>query len=366
MGPYTIEKYLSIVYSLSAILSLIIIISSATVFANWSATLNYPCINDVSDGVGRDGYGLGVFAAGDCGCIFYGKAMAVTSSNNYGFQGGHTSICHFVIFSSVPLFVVSVILGVYHAYRFCIVLPRKSRRAQRIVMKSASQPRMESADEEAGEEKALRTRPRGRSPQRKKTDPVKKRPRSLSPPGRRPKSSATNVSITLSSTPTKRQVEFVDSFACWAPVAVLAAVLTLLALATAVVSSDGCTRTCNEWRRVALRMLSASGDLARVVTARLSCGAIYDFMDYLQPRKVIHYGFTYEFQGPNSRTIREGETTIINTAAALKVAVSAAWINVLFWLCLVCLNVKMAIIRCKAMKNKASNKGSNRCGCCAK
>ncbi|XP_071440531.1 uncharacterized protein [Hetaerina americana] len=298
--------------------------------------------------------------------------MAVTSSNSYGFQGGPTAICHFVVFSPVPVFVISIILGIYHAYRFCIVLPRYSKKVQHIssrTTKSVKRSRVEDADEEAGEERALNTRSRGRSPQRRKLDPVSKRARSLSPSGRRNKSSSTNLTVTIVPMPKKvlgESVGYEDTFACWAPVAAVAAIITMLALSTAVVSSDGYSQTCSQWRRVALRMLSASGDLARVISTRLSCGPIFDFMDYLQPRKVIHYGYTYEFRDLNSRTVREGETTIINTALALKISVSAAWINVVCWVCLIVLNVKMAVERRKAMKSQRKNSGILCGACCRK
>lgn len=64
---------------------------------------------------------------------------------------------------------------------------------------------------------------------------------------------------------------------------VVFSVLTLYVLAHFSTFADGYLVTCKQYRRVLVRELFLSGTAMEVIQTRLSCNAVYDFMDYLQP-----------------------------------------------------------------------------------
>lgn len=67
-----------------------------------------------------------------------------------------------------------------------------------------------------------------------------------------------------------------------------------------------------------LQQLHATGDHATAIHFRLTCQAIFDFMDYIQK------------DAPNSR---RGD--FINTGIALQIALLTSWLSVILWIVVV-------------------------------
>jgi len=95
MGLHTREKQLAFLYSAGACLSLVTIICSAVPWNHWEEILD-TCVSV------------------RCGCILYGTQTFRT------FNGGNISICYFTTLASVPVFIIAVIMAVYHGYRTCM------------------------------------------------------------------------------------------------------------------------------------------------------------------------------------------------------------------------------------------------------
>lgn len=66
--------------------------------------------------------------------------------------------------------------------------------------------------------------------------------------------------------------------------------------------------------------------MVELITNRMSCGTIYDFMDYLQPpsRQV-----TYELIHRHKTNPRD---SVINTSALLIISIVLSWLNTLIWI----------------------------------
>lgn len=95
MNAKEAESYLGALYSITAILSTISIVSLVVAWQYWSWT-------------------LGVCMDVDCGCILYGVNTFST------FLGGDVKICHFGTYGLVPVLFIGLCLGIYHGYRSCI------------------------------------------------------------------------------------------------------------------------------------------------------------------------------------------------------------------------------------------------------
>lgn len=66
--------------------------------------------------------------------------------------------------------------------------------------------------------------------------------------------------------------------------------------------------------------------MVELVSSRMSCGTIYDFMDYLQPpsRQV-----TYELIHRHKRNPRDD---VINTSVLLLVSIFMSWLTTAVWM----------------------------------
>ncbi|XP_015590217.1 uncharacterized protein LOC107265348 [Cephus cinctus] len=94
MNSAQAENILATLYSSSAALCIISIISLVVPWQHWDRTFN-SCINL------------------DCGCVLYGI-------NTFGsFMGGDGKVCHFATYALVPSLLIGVCLGAYHGYRSC-------------------------------------------------------------------------------------------------------------------------------------------------------------------------------------------------------------------------------------------------------
>ncbi|XP_076628351.1 uncharacterized protein LOC143345278 [Colletes latitarsis] len=198
----------------------------------------------------------------DCDCILYGINTFST------FMGGDAKLCHFGVYGLVPAILIGLCLGGYHGYRCCI--------------------------------------------NRNLAEPVRIYDDS--------KRSLNNVQTTVVVRPKRR-----TPYKQWIPAVFLAILLCCLSLAHAVVMTDGYYKTCEQYRRRLIQLLSSTGREAEVIHHRLSCGAIFDFMDYLQPD-------TTDWQRDRQ----------IDTGFALRLSIISTWLNVCTWVFAFLLNVTMA------------------------
>ncbi|CAH1407985.1 unnamed protein product [Nezara viridula] len=89
----------------------------------------------------------------------------------------------------------------------------------------------------------------------------------------------------------------------------------IVIFSSGIVLTDGYFKTCKEYKKNVVDQLDANGDLASLVTDRLSCGTVYDFLDYLQPDpEYIDY-----------RHKRDG--WLINTDLTFKFAIIMTWVT---------------------------------------
>jgi len=93
----------------------------------------------------------------------------------------------------------------------------------------------------------------------------------------------------------------------WLAAALLAGLLALLMLTAALTLTAGVVIACEQYRENLIESLAADGYLAALLTGRLSCQAVFDFMDFLQPIKERH------------------SANFINTGVALHFAIFALW-----------------------------------------
>ncbi|XP_046972862.1 uncharacterized protein LOC124539608 [Vanessa cardui] len=191
----------------------------------------------------------------NCGCIFYG-----VSTFQY-FSGGHNSYCLYVIFAPLPIIVYALVMTLFHMYRVCI-----NNIGQYESEKSTT------VEEIEGESIIVTSRAR---------------------------TSQTNDAVIY----------------CWIPTSCIAAVFTIYNLEHAAIMTDGFLKTCQQYRGYLVRELHATGDHATAIHFRLSCQAIFDFMDYIQK------------DAPNSR---RGD--FINTGIALQLALITTWLAVILWI----------------------------------
>ncbi|KAK6645287.1 hypothetical protein RUM43_001563 [Polyplax serrata] len=110
---------------------------------------------------------------------------------------------------------------------------------------------------------------------------------------------------------------------------VISSVCLLLVTSIYILQVVGYHWSCNEYRRMLMHLLRASGNMAQILSERLECTAIFSFMDYLQPKRKLYDPYDYE------RTYR------INTGISLFIAQMALLKNVFVWICISYLNIKM-------------------------
>ncbi|XP_076655433.1 uncharacterized protein LOC143360463 [Halictus rubicundus] len=200
----------------------------------------------------------------DCGCILYGINTFST------FMGGDIKLCHFGVYGLIPVILIGLCLGGYHGYRCCINRNlEKPTRIQEDATRS-----LKAADRVA----TVVIRPKARSP-----------------------------------------------YKHWIPIVFVAILFCCLSLAHAIIMTDGYYKTCNQYRKRLIHLMSSTGGEAEVIHSRLSCGAIFDFMDYLQPEE-NHW-----------RRVKQ-----IDTGFALRLAIVSTWLNFSVWIFICLLSVIMA------------------------
>ncbi|XP_063633598.1 uncharacterized protein LOC134804480 [Cydia splendana] len=196
----------------------------------------------------------------NCGCIFYG----VTTYRN--FNGGHHSRCMYATLAPVPILIYAIIMALFHMYRVCI-----NNVGRYEDEKSASMQEIEG--------QSIVVTSRARVAQR-------------------------NDSVIY----------------CWVPSATIGAIFCIYNLVHAAIITDGFVKTCNQYRSYLVTELRAAGDQTTAIHFRLSCQAIYDYMDYIQ-------------KNPNG-IVTQGEY-YINTGLLLQLAIIASWVSVALWMAVV-------------------------------
>ncbi|XP_003244943.1 uncharacterized protein LOC100573900 isoform X1 [Acyrthosiphon pisum] len=108
--------------------------------------------------------------------------------------------------------------------------------------------------------------------------------------------------------------------------AIILAVMALNMFIASIVLSNGYISTCLQYVHRVKSYLMVSGNMVELITNRMSCGTIYDFMDYLQPpsRQV-----TYELIHRHKTNPRD---SVINTSALLIISIVLSWLNTFIWI----------------------------------
>ncbi|XP_067009158.2 uncharacterized protein [Anabrus simplex] len=204
-----------------------------------------------------------------CGCILYGY------SSFDSFRGGRNPACHFTTFAPIPVIIISFILAGYHGYHVCIVTRRRK-----------PSPRRTQRSRRGNRDVAIE------EPAWAGSDPA---------------------------------------CTCWIALAILAAAVACLLVVNAAILTHGFFETCDEYSRTLVKYLVATGQTAAVIYGRLSCGAIYDFMDYLEPVTRPFRELEGVDYGPRTERRDFYRGDFINTGVALQLAMAFTWINFIIW-----------------------------------
>ncbi|XP_026816662.1 uncharacterized protein LOC113556108 [Rhopalosiphum maidis] len=121
---------------------------------------------------------------------------------------------------------------------------------------------------------------------------------------------------------TSSQIQISGLTMCFA---IILAVMALNMFIASIVLSNGYISTCLQYVHRVKSFLMVSGNMVELISNRMSCGTIYDFMDYLQPpsRQV-----TYELIHRRKTNPRD---SVINTSALLIISIILSWLNTLIW-----------------------------------
>jgi len=183
------------------------------------------------------------------------------------FEGGHIAYCHFAAYGVALPIIFSIIFGCYHVYRVCM----------------------------------------GKGKPRSGTATVRQR-------------SGEVIVVTTEAEMLYNAI----SPNYWVPASVISCILSLYMLIYASIFTDGFETSCKQYRETVLKQIQGFGNIVPVIKGRLSCGAIFDFMDYLE-KEVI----TWDRR-------RYGK---INTAACMYIALISAWMIVFSWLFISVINI---------------------------
>ncbi|CAB3378150.1 Hypothetical predicted protein [Cloeon dipterum] len=182
-----------------------------------------------------------------CGCLLF------TQSSTRLLIGGDTRVCHFVEFSTIPGIVIGFSMAAWHWYRVFFVLNKPPKRYRR-------RPVNAQEVNQKGEVIVVQ------------------------------RTSWTSV-------------------ASWLSAFLLVLLVGALSLTAAVTITVGSVQTCEQYRENLIETLSADGYMAALIKDRLSCQAVFDFMDYLLPIK------------------ERNSANFINTGVALQLGIVAIWFS---------------------------------------
>lgn len=196
----------------------------------------------------------------NCGCFLNGH------STYNEFEGGHIAYCHFATYGLIlPLF-FAVILGIYHVYRVCMGTGKRKQGVTTLRQRSGDM-----------------------------------------------------IVVTTESEMTNNGI----SPYYWTPAAVISCVMFLYTLVHASIFTDGYKTTCEQYRLTLLKELQGVGHIVGIIKGRLSCGSVFDFMDFL-------------VRSDRYERRRYGQ---IHTATCLYFALIGTWMAVFAWLCISIINI---------------------------
>lgn len=107
------------------------------------------------------------------------------------------------------------------------------------------------------------------------------------------------------------------------PSTVISVIMAIYQLIYAAIFTDGFEVTCKQYRESLLKEIQGVGNIVPAIKARLSCAAVFDFMDYLVE------SISYERR-------RYGR---INTAACLYITLILSWFVLFAWIIISIINV---------------------------
>ncbi|XP_055372241.1 uncharacterized protein LOC129606145 [Condylostylus longicornis] len=197
----------------------------------------------------------------NCGCFLYGRSTYST------YEGGHIAYCHFAAYGMVFPIIFSLIFGSYHVYRVCM----------------------------------------GKGKPRTGTATVRQR-------------SCEVVVVTTEAEMLYNEI----SPNYWKPATVVSCFMLLYMLVYSSIYTDGFETSCKQYRETVLKQIQGFGNIVPVIKGRLSCAAIFDFMDYLEKEIV-----TWDRR-------RYGR---INSAACFYITLVGAWMIVFSWLIITVINI---------------------------
>ncbi|TDG48713.1 hypothetical protein AWZ03_004825 [Drosophila navojoa] len=154
----------------------------------------------------------------NCGCVLHGR----TTYNS--FEGGNIAYCHYATYGLLLPLVFAVVLGIYHCYRMCIG---------------------------KGQPKAGTTTIRQRS-----------------------------GDMVVVTTESELSSDGLSPY-YWLPATVISVIMAIYQLIYAAIFTDGFEVTCKQYRESLLKEIQGVGNIVPVIKARLSCAAVFDFMDFL-------------------------------------------------------------------------------------
>lgn len=199
----------------------------------------------------------------NCGCFLFG-----TSTRTY-FTGGHVAYCHFAVYGLVLPVIFAIIFSCYHVYRVCMGTGKRQAGTMTVKQKS-------------GEVMVI-------TAQSEVTD--------------------TDISPYY-----------------WIPASVISSIMALYSLIYASIYTAGFNQSCSQYRIELTKAMAATGNLVGAIQGRISCGAVFDYMDY------IHADVTVD----RRRYDR------INSPACYYLALLSSWFALFLWLGVIFINVRAA------------------------
>ncbi|XP_059617598.1 uncharacterized protein LOC132262357 [Phlebotomus argentipes] len=198
-----------------------------------------------------------------CGCIFNAR-----STPTY-FVGSHVAYCYWATVGPLLGAAVAVFFGTYHVWRVCM----------------------------------------GKGRSRTGTTTVKQR----------------SGDVIVMTTRTELTDDSISPY-WWVPSSIAACFMTLYTLTHAAMALDGFLYACRQYRIELTKYMRATGPLVESIQGRISCAAVFDFMDY------IHPDVSYD-----RRRIDR-----INTPAALITGLIASWLCFVLWASIAYIAIRQA------------------------
>lgn len=112
----------------------------------------------------------------------------------------------------------------------------------------------------------------------------------------------------------------------WIPASIVSCIMLVFTIAYAGIYLDGFLQSCRQYRSQLIKLMHAAGPMVGAIQGRVSCSAVFDFMDYLHPDPSF-----------DRRRIDR-----ISTPACLIIGLIAAWLSVASWLVIAIVNIIQA------------------------